>query len=79
MSLRLFHALLLFESESRSGKKMASFAKYTSLCNCSSVNFNYSALNWAAGESHWVPWSTKTDFRVAAEVVFFVGGNRQPL
>ena len=51
------------------GKKMASFAKYTSLCNCSSVNFNYSALNWAAGESHWVPWSTKTDFRVAAEVV----------
>ena len=65
----LSHALSLSESESWSGKKKVFFAKYTSLCSCSSASFNCSAFNGAAGESHWVPWSTKTGFRVAAEVV----------
>ena len=65
----LSHALPLSESESWSGKKKAFFATYTSLCSCSSASFNCSAFNGAAGESHWVPWSTKTGFSVAAEVV----------
>ena len=79
MSLMLSHALSLSESESLSGKKKAFFAKYTSLCSCSSASFNCSAFNGAAGELHWVPWSAKTGFRVAAEVVSFFGGNRRPL
>lgn len=69
MSLMLSHALSLSESESWSGKKKAFFAKCTSLCSCSSASLNCSAFNGATGESHWVPWSTKTGFRVAAEVV----------
>ena len=68
----LSHALSLSESESWSGKKKAFFAKYTSLCSCSSASFNCSAFNGAAGKSHLVPWSTKTGFRVAAEVVSFL-------
>ena len=68
----LSHALSLSESESWSGKKKAIFAKYTSLCSCSSASFNCSAFNGAAGESHLVPWSTKTGFRVAPEVVSFL-------
>ena len=72
MSLMLSHALSLSDSESWSGKKKAFFAKYTSLCSCSSASFNCSAFKRAAGESHWVPWSTKTGFRVAAEVVSFL-------
>ena len=59
----------LSESKSWSGKTKAFFAKYTSLCSCSSASFNCSAFNGAAGELHWVRWSAKTGFRVAA--VFF--------
>ena len=69
MSLMLSHALSLSESESFSGKKKAFFAKYTSLCSCSSASFNCSVFNGAAGELDWVRWSAKTGFRVAA--VFF--------
>ena len=65
----LSHALSLSESESWSSKEKAFFAKYTSLCSCSSASFNRSAFSGAARESHWVPWSTKTGFRVAGEVV----------
>ena len=57
------------ETGPRSGKKKAFLAKHTSFCSCSSASFNCSAFNEVAGELHWVPWSTKTGFRVAAELV----------
>ena len=71
-NLSVAHVVLcnaLSESESWSGKTKAFFAKYTSLYSCSSASFDCSALNGAAGESHWVPWSTKIGFRIAAEVM----------